>query len=805
MAIADRLNEITTHLENDWTNIEALGGSAEDRNIENIAQALDDVWENLPHTTGTGTNLSLNTKKGKAKVLENGNTSQYTTTGKQLFSYPYKDTSASPKDQNGVIWTDLGDGRLKVNGTPTGLSTFDFYSQTSPLTVKPNTTYTLGVISSNINLRFSFSEYDDNNTLVTTHDNITIKTFTTSATTTKLVGGIKRNANNTAINNVIVEPMLVEGSYTSETLPSFEIFTGGQPSPSPDFPQPINVVSGDNEVVVCGKNIFDLKGWLTSNNVTYTENNDGSISLSTTSELYLNAFEFPSGTVSLSGAITNDTTNNLRIELLNDNDELVGGIFANSPTIENKTASKLRINWGSGGNFTLKNIMLNTGATAQPYEPYTSTSHPVNLPVENLASLETTGTSIGGVSFTKENGVIHINGTTNSSSNFYFNNFRTKSGNAIFWIEVTGYTDKEIGNSSLILQVSDNGSSGWTALAECGFKSTATHQVSVTLDSSKYYRIRWYTENNTFTNATIKIQLEYGNKKNSFTPYGTTPIEMCDINNNRDKFIRNSGKNLFDMATWVNSGNNSNYYSYSNGVLSINSVDARTMSNFIESDRIYLPNGTYYLSNIGNAGIRVYNDDTDANVVSTNEFEVTLGYIYLKLVSSSVMTCQPMLNKGSTALPYEPYGNGDWYLEKQIAKTQVSLDNTVYDIGIYKGSTCQPPNKASSYNGIAYCSKSLIATTAEERVENRFYENPANFMFIGSSTDTAATLKEKFDGSDLYYVPATPTYTKITGTLEEQLESVWRTNTYDTQTNISQENNDLPLNLIVTALAQEGD
>ena len=265
MSIATRLEAIEQHITDDYSVLTLAGADLTNvnKNIVNLKptwkerllyfmnNGTDTVWNNWDKVNGSGTSITLNnTEYAPMKLEYLGNTSQDSTTGVNLLAYPYKDTTASPKDNNGVIWTDLGDGRIKANGTPTAISTFDFYTQTSPLTVKPSTTYTLGIISTNINLRFSFSEYDSNNTLIASHDNVSIKTFTTSATTTKLVGGIKRYVNNTSINNVIVEPMLVEGTYTSSNFPAYEKYTGGIPSPNPSYPQDVHVVSGDNTITI---------------------------------------------------------------------------------------------------------------------------------------------------------------------------------------------------------------------------------------------------------------------------------------------------------------------------------------------------------------------------------------------------------------------------------------------------------------------------------------------------------------------------------------------------------------------------
>lgn len=184
--------------------------------------------------------------------------------------------------------------------------------------------------------------------------------------------------------------------------------------------------------------------------------------------------------------------------------------------------------------FELQNPMLESGSTATDYEIFTggtaspNPSYPqpistvtgeqtVGVVGKNLASLETTGSIVGGVSFSIVDGIIHLSGTTEANKNFFFDSFRTNSGSATFWIEVTGYTDAS-GNSSMILQQSDDNSS-WANLIEISMLSSVNKVRPVTLDSSKYYRIRWYVNSNTFTNATIKVQLEYGSTKTSFEQY----------------------------------------------------------------------------------------------------------------------------------------------------------------------------------------------------------------------------------------------------------------------------------------------
>jgi hypothetical protein len=73
---------------------------------------------------------------------------------------------------------------------------------------------------------------------------------------------------------------------------------------------------------------------------------------------------------------------------------------------------------------------------------------------------------------------------------------------------------------------------------------------------------------------------------------------------------------------------------------------------------------------------------------------------------------------------------------------------------------------------------------------SRFSSSIANFKIWLESHNLTA-----------YYILASPTYTPITGTLKDELEAVWRANSYKGTTNISQVNNDLPFELDVEGLS----
>ena len=70
------------------------------------------VWNNFDKVIGTNETLSLNnTEYAPMQVNLKGNTQQNSTTGRNLLSYPYANTT---KEESGITFTDLGDGSIKI-------------------------------------------------------------------------------------------------------------------------------------------------------------------------------------------------------------------------------------------------------------------------------------------------------------------------------------------------------------------------------------------------------------------------------------------------------------------------------------------------------------------------------------------------------------------------------------------------------------------------------------------------------------------------------------------------------------------
>lgn len=208
----------------------------------------------------------------------------------------------------------------------------------------------------------------------------------------------------------------------------------------------------------------------------------------------------------------------------------------------------------------------------------------VSVVGKNLATLATSATkSVGGLNFTTDGGYININGTATSNANFYFDSFKLPTNDtATFSVDVSGYTDKPTSNSAVILQSSPD-NSNWSSAATIWLLSSEPKSASITLDSSLYYRVRFYvTASSVFTNATIKVQLEKGSAT-TFEPYQSQVKTV------------NLGKNLLQGNSYSAHGIDT-VYDATTGTFSISGTPDASAA--IISANIYqnISAGTYTLS-----------------------------------------------------------------------------------------------------------------------------------------------------------------------------------------------------------------
>jgi hypothetical protein len=177
-----------------------------------------------------------------------GVTKQTTTTGKNLFA----DNSYYNVPKNGI--TISHDNNIV---TLTGIATEQYANMTSNMAIEKADTYTFSIDKA-LSYRVNFRTLDTDGSVINTYS-ITIgtKSVTFTLTDTEVQAYVyifAENLKNKTINDTF-KIQLEQGS----TATSYEPYTGGQPSPSPDYPQEIKVQTGDIKLTSCNKNMTYLK------------------------------------------------------------------------------------------------------------------------------------------------------------------------------------------------------------------------------------------------------------------------------------------------------------------------------------------------------------------------------------------------------------------------------------------------------------------------------------------------------------------------------------------------------------------
>ena len=184
-------------------------------------------------TSASGTSLTLNdtVKYPINKLTIDGVCEQDTTSGSNLCNLNVVQDSR-------VVYN--SDGTITINGAG------GFALKFSDYTFKANTTYYMKweLISGSVNQEQIFMAPD--NTSFAKKD--TFAPFKFDSDT--VIRGLWIHGGALFTNAVI-------RIWFSETQNSFEPYTGGQPSPSPDYPQEIKTITGNLKLTSCGKNLID--------------------------------------------------------------------------------------------------------------------------------------------------------------------------------------------------------------------------------------------------------------------------------------------------------------------------------------------------------------------------------------------------------------------------------------------------------------------------------------------------------------------------------------------------------------------
>ena len=341
------------------------------------------------------------------------------------------------------------------------------------------------------------------------------------------------------------------------------------------------------------------------------------------------------------------------------------------------------------------------------------------------------------------------------------------------------------------------------------------------------------TAGTVLNNYVVRELFELGSTPTTYEPYtgATYPInlpsgiELNKIGTYQDKFIRNSGKNLWGgfASSFSRTNNDVDFVSNIDGTISVNgtaSANATSMNSSQASSNNFLKTlsaGTYNISGATNeVELDIVKSDgtliayTTSNTSFTLESE-TIIFVRVSVANGTSVNNKviyPMLVEG-TATEYEPYGSGEWYLKKEIGKYVANNDLTGNGTQTSRIDLVTPildidaNLNIAQLEDICYCNmlgydnttnSYLGGTTGTKKIRV--------FLSTDYASDYAtANTFLKNNNFTIDYVLQTPTYTEITDeTLISQLDAVSSALSYKPQTNITQINDDLPFILSVKAM-----
>jgi len=709
-----------------------------------------------------------------------GNTTQYTTTGKNLLP-----PTIATNTKNGITLTNNGDGSYTLNGTATANTTFSI-----ALPNELNGTYTAQGNNPVANSGVSFRILNSSNTSALSMTLNAINKQNVGATITGGTQQAIRIENGTTLNNFIVKPMLQSGSSAT----SWEKYTGGQASPNPTFPQQINNVTGLQEVDIVGKN------YINSKTLNSSCSSIGSINLNQSDD-YLGVNGLvkvePNTTYTITFYDYNNLTSmpTLWLGTYDKNKTFIARVSqvnTRTFTTDSNTYYIFPYLYSSRIDFTNinGNVQLERGSQATDFEEYKGKSYEINLG-KNLLDLPNQTSTNSGLTSVISNNVLTTTGTTtatyHNASEYQTNNF-----------DIGTYTFSIENSVSFIVRLRFYNSDNSTAYSFDIPANSKSVLINLPTKPSKYRILYSGLTNNTQYNVEIKYQLEKGSKATSYSPY-FTPIELCKIGTYQDYIFKGKGVNLFDKdnanilnGMYIDGTNSKIASSTGTKTLYIPIIGGTTYTvSKIVSQRFSI--ATTRVLPTGN--VAVYNrqtDNTGTNLtINTTSEDKYLCVFYLHpndTISEQTILDSIMIQKGSQATPYEPYNSKDkWLLHKEIGKyvanddfgnngeneVLVAFVTPILNIGANVSSPdLSSVTKCNLMQTIVVNNTGLSGTTAQNRI--RFNISKNDFPTISGMTAVQSARKFINDNKfTVYYGLLNPTTTEITNSeLIEELENI---------------------------------
>lgn len=653
MSVASRITSMTEHIQNAYDSIERFGVDTEsiDKNLVNLSNTItNEIYDKLPKVSGNGSNFTLeNAQKGKLDLFEmEGNTEQDSYSGINLL-----DTNDINYQEEARSFISNKIGEIIINGTTTNKNVWLKQGLNKPL----NGTYTLifkkisgEMQTTNTRIRYTIGNPSNEGAasipgrLISDVFDKNSEIITTRATINDTLDSLSMyiNAGATFI-DYKVAIYLVEGTYTSENIPNYEPYVGGSQSPSPDFPQPIEVVENKQNINVSGKNLLPYpypENIKTMNGVTFTVQNDGSVLVNGTATAQAN--------IKLFGLQYQDTqkefpakylyggTNSVRLRALNNTNEsyvVLATDAGNGAEIDMSTHNKGYIeltvpNGTTVNNVLIKPMMLNS-LDDTTYEPYQSKDYEIDLHGKNLCS--------------------SVELQSYANIRFYIDKKIEKT------ITISFTTNESLNNNSLYLEAGGSQGLATTISASANTKATATF----TLTDAQYNAIQnastpYFLLFKSGANFTIPTDAQIENDSTATEYEEFYDYKLCKIGDYKDVIFKNNqlseyydstldedswyikkeiGKVDLSTFTWNQAGHNVTDYKryYTNTIPNIKYVSSNTQIGNGIAEKYIIAKGQG-ISSVTNV-IAI-----DVSIVSVTDKNTPSGLFYYELATPTYET-----------------------------------------------------------------------------------------------------------------------------------------------------------------------
>lgn len=373
----------------------------------------------------------------RAKTVIKGEYSQKTTQG-----INFLEIALPTQTYRGVTFTNNGDGSFTLNGTAT--ADLDFrVEQNAPLGSNNfnayKGTYTFYCSNLKSGMWFGSATYDDgayNFFMGRLQGNVSLLTREVDVGSgffyIHIVSG-------TTVRELTLKPMFVKGSYTLETIPDFEPYTGGKPSPSKDYLQEVETVGSNVNLFDKDSQDMFLKG--------LTPDNTGKIVVGDTDtsgsnyQVTIIVPCLPDSTYIISRYVEGKTFfvyesskkdlkvgDNVTLLKRNNNTGVINEKIttgANAKYLLVKIYNTYAIEPNTY-NDLISSVKVEKGTKATPYSPYGQGSVKITKKNRNLFDIKQINlTSLTGYGVTitlNDDNSITINGTATDNHNFVFQN-----------------------------------------------------------------------------------------------------------------------------------------------------------------------------------------------------------------------------------------------------------------------------------------------------------------------------------------------------------------------------------------------